>query len=516
MAAKMSTMDEEKINSLIQQWLQERGYLRTLRTLQEASPPSDRMLESGFEAEEAELGGQLCSILYDFVEMKNSLEDRPVDILEEERRAAEEDLLSLPEDVSFPSVFAAELRNVHSANIIAVKISPNGEYIATGSADRSTKIVDFETRKVLRTIVAHESPVLSLAFCPTSPHLLLSTAMDGSAAISNAETGEVVATFKNHNKYVIRGAWSPDGQLFATCGHDKHVNIYKVVEGEPGEALEAPKAPIFEKFRSKEFVNIPEAIAFLSDSATLVISIRGDNYLHYLDTQSGEDMKVNLNQQGDDHVSFTVLDLVPSPDGKYLLASTDKLFSGALTPPRKSRLVLYPVGSSAQLRWYYGAVNDELCQDQKLYCWKVTSQKVVAQLVGHTGTVRDLDISWDGKTLISASFDKVLGEGQGGTRVYSLQSVSPTLDGVVVIFTLTAAPVAALCDGRRSYRRTEWSGNYNLIFNYNLVLAPYTESEGTPQHQLEAASPFESCRYLSHNPDPSASTGVYCDAKDLG
>jgi len=398
-------MDEEKINSLIQQWLQERGYLRTLRTLQE---------ESGFEAEEAELGGQLCSILYDFVEMKNSLEDRPVDILEEERRAAEEDLLSLPEDVSFPSVFAAELRNVHSANIIAVKISPNGEYIATGSADRSTKIVDFETRKVLRTIVAHESPVLSLAFCPTSPHLLLSTAMDGSAAISNAETGEVVATFKNHNKYVIRGAWSPDGQLFATCGHDKHVNIYKVVEGEPGEALEAPKAPIFEKFRSKEFVNIPEAIAFLSDSATLVISIRGDNYLHYLDTQSGEDMKVNLNQQGDDHVSFTVLDLVPSPDGKYLLASTDK-----------SRLVLYPVGSSAQLRWYYGAVNDELCQtracwhpsgayiyvtsqDQKLYCWKVTSQKVVAQLVGHTGTVRDLDISWDGKTLISASFDKSL------------------------------------------------------------------------------------------------------------
>eukprot|EP00802_Teleaulax_amphioxeia_P030089 Tamp_32477.p2 GENE.Tamp_32477~~Tamp_32477.p2 ORF type:complete len:104 (+),score=17.27 Tamp_32477:143-454(+) len=78
-----------------------------------------------------------------------------------------------------------------------------------------------------------------------------------------------------------------------------------------------------------------------------------------------------------------------------------------------------------QLRWYYGAVNDELCQtracwhpssayifvtsqDQKIYCWHVSTQKVVAQLKGHAAVVRDLDVSPDGRWLISASFDKTV------------------------------------------------------------------------------------------------------------
>ena len=40
-----------------------------------------------------------------------------------------------------------------------------------------------------------------------------------------------------------------------------------------------------------------------------------------------------------------------SPSGKQLLASTDV-----------SRLVLFVVGTSIQLRSFYGAVNDHLCQ----------------------------------------------------------------------------------------------------------------------------------------------------------
>lgn len=49
-------------------------------------------------------------------------------------------------------------------------------------------------------------------------------------------------------------------------------------------------------------------------------------------------MKVNFNENQDDHVSFTALDVSVSPDGKYLLVSTDK-----------SRLIVYPIGGSSQV-----------------------------------------------------------------------------------------------------------------------------------------------------------------------
>eukprot|EP00961_Rhodomonas_salina_P011305 151558-Rhodomonas_salina.2 len=47
---------------------------------------------------------------------------------------------------------------------------------------------------------------------------------------------------------------------------------------------------------------------FLDDSMTLVVSVRGDNYLHYIDIDTGDVNKANLNALGDDHVSFTVRD----------------------------------------------------------------------------------------------------------------------------------------------------------------------------------------------------------------
>jgi len=210
--------------------------------------------------------------------------------------------------------------------------------------------------------------------------------MDGSVMISNAQTGETLQEFKDHSKYATRAAWSPDGQYFATCGHDKNVNVYKRASAE-----EEPL--VFELAKKKEFPTIPEALCFLDDGMTLVASIREDNYLSHIDVTTFEITKVNMNPVGDDHVSFTVLDMALSPNGKYLLCSTDK-----------SRLLLYVVGTSIQLRYYYGAVNDDFCQtracwhpsgayiyvtsqDQKVYCWHVHTQKVVAQMRGHQAVV---------------------------------------------------------------------------------------------------------------------------------
>jgi len=384
---------------LIQQWLKEKGYTEALRALQQ---------ESGVVSGDAETGGLLLSILYEHQEMKAALADDGVDLLAGEKRAAEEDLLALPTEVSVPSTAGPVLSHLHGGNIIACRFSCDGLLLATGASDTSVKILSTATQTVQRTITTHGAPVLSLAFHPLLSSLLISTAMDGSTAISDASSGEVLQTFKDHTKYVTRGQWSRDGEVMATCGHDKTVVVYKKT-GDDGAAL-----PSFELSKRHQFTNIPEAMCFLDDGMTLAVSVRGDNYLHYVDVSDGSVTKANLNQMGDDHVSFTVLDLNLSPNGKFLLASTDK-----------SRLLLYSVGTTLQLRFYYGAVNDDLCQtrtswhpsgsyifvtsqDHKVYCWHVTSQRLHCQLKGHSAAVRDIDMSPDGSTLVSCAFDKTV------------------------------------------------------------------------------------------------------------
>lgn len=63
--------------------------------------------------------------------------------------------------------------------------------------------------------------------------------MEGSVHLVDLVTREVVQKLKDHNKYVIRTAFSDDGKWIATAGYDKLVNIYEVVrsQGEGGNAL---------------------------------------------------------------------------------------------------------------------------------------------------------------------------------------------------------------------------------------------------------------------------------------
>jgi WD40 repeat protein len=173
------------------------------------------------QAEDIAVGGQLCSMLYELAELKASLDPIEVSGIEEERKAAEAELLSGPESLEFPQAADKVFANIHGANIISARYSPDGATIATGSTDRSVKIVNATDGKPIRTVAVHGlrlptrararepppaasaarvqraaarsvlptwpgapgAPVLAVAFCPTNPAQLLSSAMDGSAIL---------------------------------------------------------------------------------------------------------------------------------------------------------------------------------------------------------------------------------------------------------------------------------------------------------------------------------------------
>ncbi|CAG8741814.1 13237_t:CDS:2, partial [Gigaspora rosea] len=99
--------------------------------------------------------------------------------------------------------------------------------IITGSADKSIKFTSLLTGDIYNVCDVHKGGVLAIDFHPIYTTMMLSASMDGSVMLINASTMEVKQIFKDHNKYVVRAKFSPDGSMLFTASYDHTLNIYK-------------------------------------------------------------------------------------------------------------------------------------------------------------------------------------------------------------------------------------------------------------------------------------------------
>ena len=119
----------------------------------------------------------------------------------------------------------------HSKSINSVAFSPDGQYIASGSGDKTVKIWKRSggSFSLCQTLKGHSYGVYSVAFSPDGQYIA-SGGWDVKIWKQSGGSFSLCQTLKGHSRYsqwVEAVAFSPDGQYIASGSGDKTVKIWK-------------------------------------------------------------------------------------------------------------------------------------------------------------------------------------------------------------------------------------------------------------------------------------------------
>jgi len=130
-------------------------------------------------------------------------------------------------------------------------VASSGNFIVSGGEDRClvvTALSPPSTASLECRISPCSGSVLCVDINPADRRLILSGTMAGECRVDRVERPSeqqqqqlqaqpaawtVIASFRDHSKYVVRARWSPDGDCFVTASYDRSVCVYaKVAEGD--------------------------------------------------------------------------------------------------------------------------------------------------------------------------------------------------------------------------------------------------------------------------------------------
>lgn len=233
----------------------------------------------------------------------------------------------------------------HRDDVLSVSFSPDGQKIATASMDNTIKLWK-PNGQLLQTLTEHQKGVFSVSFTPDSK-TLISVSLDNTIKLWQYQPDgnfTLLNSIEPQHK-LYTFSLSPDGQTFATATQDKKIKFW----GLDGKLLSTLPAP--------------------------GVEVMATNF---------------------------------SPDGqKIVTASIDGIIQ---LWSLKERRLLQTIKESNKVYWVRFVDNQTLAVAGANGTVKLLNfeGKRLQTFLGHTNSVLFLDISPDGKTIVSSSMDKTL------------------------------------------------------------------------------------------------------------
>jgi WD40 repeat protein/predicted Ser/Thr protein kinase len=278
----------------------------------------------------------------------------------------------------------------HTSYVYPVAYSPDGQWIASGSWDRTVCLWDAVTGELAATPFEQEGIVRNLAFSPDSSWLVSTSDEGDRLRVWDVATGGRHKSLTGPEAIVMGLAVSPDGARIATSSRDK----VRVLEEATGREVAAwPASADWEEKR---------ALAYSPDGRLLAGTRKDLNVIDIWDAQTFEQTArlvghtapvfvvafspdgLRLASVGHDRI-VRVWDVTTGECVAELRGHTDQVFA----------LAFHPDGTRLA----------SAGRDRAVWLWDLATGQEVARLQGHTNYVFSLAFSPDGKTLVSGSGD---------------------------------------------------------------------------------------------------------------
>jgi WD40 repeat protein len=194
--------------------------------------------------------------------------------------------------------------------VLSLDFSADGKLLATGGglAARSgeLKLWNVADGKLVREISgAHRDTIFGVKFSPDGQYLATASA-DRLLKVFRVADGSLVRTFEGHSHHVLGVAWEGGGHLLATCGGDRVVKLWNFDTGAPLRTMRG------DSYLIGEYKGEISSIAFIGNTEHLLVS-SGDHTVRMHRTSSDRDVRCFKEGASFMHAA------VASSDGKLIL-----------------------------------------------------------------------------------------------------------------------------------------------------------------------------------------------------